>query len=392
MKTTVLFSGQGEAPSPDTVTMWRCDESARAVWQEASDAVGLPLDAWLEDGAPADTRRAQLVSAVGSLATYAVVEREFPVAPAFLVGHSVGEVAAVAVAAGLDVTTTARLVELRGRVMLEAVEAGPPMGMRAVLDPPASLAEAVRDIPDVHVANLNSRRQVVVSGTLPALDELVRVTGVRAVPLKVTGAFHTPLMASAAARFREEAAALVGSVDFGPTVVSNRTAEAYGDDVVDELARQIASPVRWADATAWAYDHGSQVFLDLSSTGMLARLGEPTAARFIPAGTPQGIDHLTRELRHVAAVEQRYDLASRALGAIVTTRNAQHDEAAYRDSVIPAYQELRGLAGSATQPVDRILSLVEQVLEVKAVDPQTRRRKLADLRWRARRPAPRLAA
>lgn len=392
MKTTVLFSGQGEVPSADAITMWRCDPAAAAVWSEAADAVGEDIDRWLDEGVPADTRRAQLISAVGSLATYAVLEREFPVAPAFVIGHSIGEVAAVSVAAGLDVTTTARLAETRGRVMLEAIESGPPMGMRAVVDPPAGLAEIVDGIEDVHIANLNSSRQVVVSGTLPALDELVRVSGIRSMPLKVTGAFHTPLMAVAAARFRDEVAGLTLPSDFGPTVVANRTGRPYEGDVLDELAKQIAAPVRWADATAWAYGHGSQVFLDLSSTGMLARLGGPAGARVITGGTPESIDHLCRELRHVAAVDSRYDLASRALGVIVTTRNAQHDEAAYRDSVIPAYQELRGLAGKPEQPVARILEIVERVLEVKAVDPEVRRRKLADLRWRSARTTDRKAA
>lgn len=392
MKTTVLLSGQGEVPSADAITMWRCDPAAAAVWAEAAEALGEPIDRWLDEGVPSDTRRAQLISAVGSLATFAVVEREFPVAPAFVLGHSVGEVAAVAIAAGLDVTTTARLAETRGRVMLEAIESGPPMGMRAVVDPPAHLDEIVDGIDDLHVANRNSSRQVVVSGTLPALDELVRVSGIRSLPLKVTGAFHTPLMAVAAARFRDEVAGMSIPSDFGPTVIANRTARPYEGDVLDELARQIAAPVRWADSTAWAYGHGSQVFLDLSSTGMLARFAEPAGARILTGGTPEAIDHLCRELRHVAAVDSRYDLASRALGVIVTTRNAQHDEAAYRDSVIPAYQELRGLAGKPDQSVARILDIVERVLEVKAVDPEVRRRKLADLRWRSARGADRTAA
>lgn len=392
MKTTVLFSGQGELPSPDTITMWRCDPTARAVWDEAGEAVGEPIDRWLDEGVPSDTRRAQLISAVGSLATFAVLERDFPVAPAFVLGHSVGEVAAVAVAAGLDVGAAARIVDIRGRVMQEAIESGPPMGMRAIIDPPAGLDEIVDSLEDVHVANRNSSRQVVVSGTLPALDELGRVSGLRSVPLKVTGAFHTPLMAVAAARFRDEVAGITIPSDFGPTVVANRTARPYEGDVLDELAKQIAAPVRWSESTRWAYDHCSQVFLDLSSTGMLARFGEPVGARIVTGGTPDAIDRLCRELRHVAAVDAKYDLASRALGVIVTTRNAQPDEAAYRDSVIPAYQELRGLAGKPDQPVARILDLVERVLEVKAVDADVRRRKLADLRWRSQRGVVRWAA
>ncbi|NHA67698.1 ACP S-malonyltransferase [Phycicoccus flavus] len=388
MKLTLLLSGQGETPAADTVTMWRHDPAARAVWTEAADAVGEPLDRWLDEGTPADTRRAQLLSAVGSLATYAVVAREIPVAPTFVVGHSVGEVAALGIAHGLGPAQVARIAEARGRAMLDAVAAGPPTGMRAVVDPPADLVGLVEAAEGVHVANLNSARQVVISGSLAGLDAFVAATGLRTVPLAVTGAFHTPYMAPAAAALRSALDGLELPPTYGPTVVANRTALPYDrTDVLAELAAQVVSPVRWAEAVGYAHDHGSQVMLDLSSTGMLARMSDLPGVTVHRCGTPDGIDAGRRELRHVIAVEGEYDLAARALGAIVTTRNLQDDEELYRTTVIPAYQELRGMAKSAHAPVERILELVETVLVAKAVDPATRERKLADLRWRAARAA-----
>ena len=89
MKITMLLSGQGEIPSAETVAMWRTDADAVAVWDEAEDAVG-PIRQWLDEGVPSDTLRAQLISAVGSLATYAVVRRELGLVPRFVIGHSVG--------------------------------------------------------------------------------------------------------------------------------------------------------------------------------------------------------------------------------------------------------------------------------------------------------------
>ncbi|MFN8099712.1 MAG: ACP S-malonyltransferase [Dermatophilaceae bacterium] len=385
MKITMLLSGQGEIPSAETVAMWRTDADAVAVWDEAEDAVG-PIRQWLDEGVPSDTLRAQLISAVGSLATYAVVRRELGLVPRFVIGHSVGEVAAIGIGLGLDVATVARFVRARGQAMLDAIAAGEPMGMRAVVNPPADLDELVAGVEGVWVANRNSAKQIVVSGTTAALATLVEQTGLATVPLKVTGAFHTPLMAPAAEALRADTEARIPLAHFGPTVIANRTATAYrpGDDVTAELIEQVVSPVLWADCVANAYDHGSQVFLDLSSTGMLARMSDLTQARHLAVGTPDGIARAAHDLRHVRTIEGEYDLAAHALGVIVTTKNRQRDEALYRETVIPSYQELRAMAGKPQEPA-KILDIVDRVLTIKAVDEETRVRKLADLRWRADR-------
>lgn len=392
MKITMLLSGQGEIPGAETVAMWRTDPDAVAVWDQAEEAVG-PIRPWIDEPVPSDTLKAQLLSAVGSLATYAVIRRKLGLTPRFVIGHSVGEVAAVGIGLGLDVATVARFVRARGQAMLDAIAAGEPMGMRAVVNPPADLDALVEGCEGVWVANRNSARQIVISGTTAALTAFVEETGVATIPLKVTGAFHTPLMAPAAAALRANPEARIPLAHFGPTVIANRTATAYrpGTDIAGELAEQVASPVRWADAVAYAYDHGSQVFLDLSSTGMLARMSDLTGARHFPVGTPAGIEAAAHELRHVRTIEGEYDLAAHALGVIVTTKNRQADEALYKETVIPSYQELRAMAGKPQEPA-RILDIVDRVLTIKAVDEETKVRKLADLRWRADRLADRLAA
>lgn len=386
MRLSLLLSGQGETPSPDVITMWRCDHRARAVWEEASAALGEPLDSWLDDGDPADTKRAQVISAIGSMATYAVVAQEVPIAPHFVIGHSVGEVAALGICRGLSVSTVAQLVAARGQAMHEALSAAAePTSMRAVVEPPADLAERVEATPDLYVANQNSARQVVISGTLAALDDFAAASGLRLLPLKVKGAFHTPFMQAAADQFQERVAGLDLQGSFGPAVIRNRTATPYSADadIVAELAAQIVAPVRWADALRYAYLHGSQMALDLSSTGMLTRMSGFAGIRHLPAGTPDVMDRVQRELRHALAIEENYDLAARGLGAIVSTRNGQPDVDVYRNRVIPAYQELRAMVGKPDQQAERVLGIVEEVLQLKQVEDVVRDRKIAELRWRA---------
>ena len=386
MRLSFLFSGQGEVPTAETVQMWRTDPDAAAVWAQSTDILGEPLDRWLDEGQQADTRKAQLIASVGAVATYAVVERELGLVPHFIMGHSIGELPALKVACGLDLATMLDLVDARGTAMAAAIAAGPPMGMRAVLNPPDDLVERVAAYQDVHVANLNSASQMVVSGTSAALEEFATREKLAGVPLKVSGAFHTPFMAQAADEFRAAVHGTVGAVLSGPVVVANRTALPFDTaNIVEELCRQIVSPVRWGASITYAYDHGSQLLLDLSSTGMFARMSERADARYIACGNARSIEAARHVLRHTISVQRGYDLAAHALGAIVTTRNEQPDEQLYRATVIPCYQELRQMVGRETQAPERILDLVEQALITKGVDVSTRQRKLDSLRWRAAR-------
>lgn len=231
---------------------------------------------------------------------------------------------------------------------------------------------------------MNSATQMVISGATAALQDFVAQEKLTAIPLKVAGAFHTPFMAPAVAQFREAVADVPADAVSGPVVIANRTAQPFDTDhIVDELSRQIESPVRWAESITYAYEHGGQIFLDLSSTGMFSRLSDHPDIRYIACGDLRSIGEARHELRHAIAIEDGYDLAAHALGAIVTTRNEQQDARVYQDTVIPCYQELRRMVGRSDQVPERIIELVEKALINKDVDAATRRHKLDNLRWRA---------
>jgi [acyl-carrier-protein] S-malonyltransferase len=194
-------------------------------------------------------------------------------------GHSVGEYAALVAAGVLDAGVALELVAARGRIMAGMREGG----MSALLGASEEVATAVcaevgaRGDGVVVVANLNAPGQVVISGERGALEAaaaLARERGVRrAMPLRVSGAFHSPLMAGAAeevgrlideATLADAAVPVVCNVDGVPT----RDATA----IRDRLRRQLASPVRWSDCVAALAGLGAEALVEVGPGTVLSGL------------------------------------------------------------------------------------------------------------------------
>jgi [acyl-carrier-protein] S-malonyltransferase len=199
-------------------------------------------------------------------------------------GHSVGEYAATVVVGALDPDAAMGLVVERGRAMAAMHEGG----MVALLGADVATAEEVcRDVEasgagTVVVANLNAPGQVVLSGDSGALDaavELARQRGVRrAMPLNVSGAFHSPLMAAAAGRF----AALLDAAAFRDAaipVACNVDGAAVRDaaGLRDRLRRQLTAPVRWTDSVATLVGLGADTLVEVGPGSILTGLARRIA-------------------------------------------------------------------------------------------------------------------
>jgi [acyl-carrier-protein] S-malonyltransferase len=199
-------------------------------------------------------------------------------------GHSVGEYAALVAAGALDPVEAMGLVVERGRAMA-AMHDG---GMAALLGADASLAEEIcRTVAEegggvVVVANLNAPGQVVLSGARDALERavaLARERGVRrAMPLNVSGAFHSPLMAPAAERF----AALLDASAFHDAAVPvacnvDGGALREADALRDRLRRQLTAPVRWVDCVATLVELGADTLVEVGPGSVLTGLAKRIA-------------------------------------------------------------------------------------------------------------------
>ena len=261
---------------------------ARRVFEEADEALTFGLSSLMWQG-PEDeltlTHNAQPAILTHTLAVYSVIGRALN--PRFGAGHSLGEYSAYAAAGALSVSDAARLVRRRGELMLEAGKARPGR-MAAVLGLDIGrvqeLCEASSNDGKVVVpANINTTDQTVISGDPDAVAEAgtrCRDAGAkRVLPLKVSGAFHSPLMEPARLGLAGELASVSLSDPVFP-IVANATAEPVSDagTAAHLLAEQLTSPVKWASSMQRiAQDAGDEVrFVEVGPgkvlTGLVRRI------------------------------------------------------------------------------------------------------------------------
>jgi [acyl-carrier-protein] S-malonyltransferase len=232
--------------------------AARAVFAAVDEALGAPLTRIMWEGPEEEltrTHNAQPAILAHSAAVLAVIGEALG-RPAAAAGHSLGEYSAHVAAGSLSATDAARLVRRRGELMYEAgLER--PGAMAAVLGletaaVEAACREASRGDGVAVPANLNTPEQTVISGDPDAVaraGEGCRARGAkRVVPLKVSGAFHSPLMEPAVPGLR----AALAQAAFRPArcpVVANATAEPVSSpaDAVRTLVEQLTAPVRWVE-------------------------------------------------------------------------------------------------------------------------------------------------
>lgn len=198
--------------------------------------------------------------------------------PVLVAGHSLGEYAALTVAGVFDFRTGMRLVQKRGALMAAARNGA----MLAVLGPDqARIRDIVAGYDAIDIANLNTDQQLVVSGDVAQIEAahpVLQQAGFQVVRLVVGGAFHSALMADAAAEFRAFLETIPLQAPRIP-VIANLTAAPYPDDpatIRDLLGDQIRSPVRWADSVRFARAQGAGNFREFGPkpvlTGMLKHI------------------------------------------------------------------------------------------------------------------------
>jgi [acyl-carrier-protein] S-malonyltransferase len=270
--------------------------AAAEVFARVDAALGEPISRICFEG-PAErlreTRWQQPAVFACSLALYQAWRQETGAADQVVsaTGHSLGEYTALVVAGVLSLEDAARLVALRGRLMQEAADRVP-SGMVAILGLDRARVEAIcaeASRPDtgpgevVVLANDNSPEQQVIAGGLAALERaavLARAQGARrAMPLKVAGAFHSPLMASAVG----ELAIALERVPLSPSrfpVIANSTAAPLGSEAEtrEELIRQVTSPVRWVESIRRLGEWAPDLWVDSGPGNVVAGL----AARIMP--------------------------------------------------------------------------------------------------------------
>ena len=287
-----LFPGQGAQHVGMGKDLHAGIPAARAVFEAADEALGFPLSALCFEGPEDELQRTvnaqPALVAHGVAALAAAIDRgSVAEGPAFLAGHSLGEYAALIAAGAIGFEDGIRLVRERGRLMQAACDAQPG-AMAAVLGLGRERVEALCAEHGASLCNENAPGNVSIGGTPAAVGaaaDAAREAGAsRVVPLKVAGAFHTPLMASAAEGMAE-ALAGVRFADPRAPVISNVTARPLtaGSEIAGELRAQITGPVLWAASLRTMLGAGVRSFTEFGPgrvlTGTVGRTDRSAAVR-----------------------------------------------------------------------------------------------------------------
>jgi [acyl-carrier-protein] S-malonyltransferase len=277
-KIAFCFPGQGSIEAGMGYDIAQAVPRAMDIFARSSSASGLDLERLCFHGPQeelVDTAIQQPALVATSLAVLAAI-RERGIEPDYVVGHSVGEFAALAAANAMSVEEALTLVRERGIAMAEAA-ARHPGSMAAILGLEDEVVETLcRQILGVWPANYNCPGQIVVSGENPAVDECIEQAqsegARRAVKLKVSGAFHSPLVARAADRLRpaiEKVRFQEPVAPFVSTVTARvESAQRIGPLLVDQLT----APVRFTQSATELMREGVRTFVEVGPGNVLSGL------------------------------------------------------------------------------------------------------------------------
>ncbi|MCR8844349.1 ACP S-malonyltransferase [Paenibacillus sp. SC116] len=404
-KLALLFPGQGSQYVGMGKELLERSATARSVFAEANEVLGFDLQQLIAAGSAEELTRteyAQPALLTVSVAAYRVYMEEIGVVPAYAAGHSLGEFSALTCAGVISYPDALRLVRRRGQLMQEAAaeETG---AMCAVIGSSRERIEAVcvqassSDERMVVVSNYNSSEQLVISGHRLAVEEAARTLesdGARISFLKVSAPFHSPLMHSAAAKFRGELVACTyGSFDW--PVVANVTGKPYESpaQITSLLTQQLTAPVRWDQTMQELCDGGVSIAVELGAKRVLTQFMKSDAKSIVcyPYEKAAELDLLRKELAPEWLEQARRlaanNVVTRCLAAAVCTRNRNWDLEEYEQGFVAPYKQVQQLqeqldetgAPPTEAQMREALELLKQMFITKRVPEQEQRERLADI-------------
>jgi [acyl-carrier-protein] S-malonyltransferase len=267
--------------------LYTSNETARIMMEKANEILGFRITDIMFDGTAEDLTQTKVTQPAIFLHSVVLAACMPDFRPDMVAGHSLGEFSALVAAGALDFEEGLRLVSVRARAMQKACETNPGT-MAAVLMLPAEKIEEIcsscKGI--VVAANYNCEGQIVISGEKDAIDEacakMKEAGAKRALPLRVGGAFHSPLMEPARAELAEGIEKAVFRAPSCP-VYQNVTAEPSIDPGVIKanILAQLTSPVLWTQSIRNMASDGASHFIEIGPGKVLQGL----ISKILPDGT-----------------------------------------------------------------------------------------------------------
>ena len=279
-----LFPGQGSQKVGMGLDFRESSEKAKKYFEQSEEIMNCKIQSIIFDG-PEDTlKKTEYTQPAIFIVSYIIGQSliDKGLKPNALAGHSLGEYSALAIGGAFDFSTGLKLVKLRSKSMASAgnIQKGTMAAIIGMDDKSVEqLCSSYEGSETLVTANYNAPGQVVISGGPQAIQWAMvnsKKMGARmAVELNVSGAFHSPLMASA----RENLAEMINSLDISNTkypIYTNVDAQPVtrNQDIKDSLIRQMENPVRWTDSILRMKNDGIKSFFEIGPGKVLQGLNK----------------------------------------------------------------------------------------------------------------------
>ena len=278
MKNAYVFPGQGSQFSGMGKELYESNSQARELFEKANEILGFRITDLMFDGTDEDLKQTKVTQPAIFLHSVIMSKCYDVFHPDMVAGHSLGEFSALAAAGAVSFEDALRLVAIRAHAMQKACELKPSSMAAVIALPNETVEEICRGCEGIVVpANYNCNGQVVISGEVDAVKEACKkmkeAGAKRALPLPVSGAFHSPLMEVA----RQELALGIETTEIiAPVcpIYQNVTAAPSMDPAVikENLLAQLTGPVKWTQTVENMIADGAGYFMEIGPGKVLQGL------------------------------------------------------------------------------------------------------------------------
>ncbi|MEC8517225.1 MAG: ACP S-malonyltransferase [Verrucomicrobiota bacterium] len=292
MSRAIVFPGQGSQIVGMAKDLYESYSEARDLFKKANDILNYDLGEICFNGPQEKlnlSNFAQLGIFVSSIAFFKVLNaQQKDLEIDYFAGHSLGEWTALNAAKYVSFEDTLKILEARGRFMQEACELNNG-AMIAVINLDSNILEEITKESGCFIANYNSLQQTVLSGNITSIEKAKKLSidagAKRVIPLPVAGAFHSPLMTSAAKKMEDYISKIVFS-DSNKPVLSNVTGYIHNFfDMKENMVKQITSSVKWVQIIKNLSKNGTEEIIECGPgrvlTGLIKRIDKNIEVRNI---------------------------------------------------------------------------------------------------------------
>ena len=277
MSKAYIFPGQGSQFPGMGKALYERSAEARELMDKANDILGFPITDIMFGESAEDLKATRVTQPAIFIHSVVLALCSGLETPAMVAGHSLGEFSALTVAGAMGFEDALRLVSARAEAMQRCCERVPGMMAAVIALPDEEIERICAGIPGVVPANYNSPGQVVISGEEEAVRQackaLKEAGAKRALPLPVSGAFHSPLMEPARAELAKAIEATEVKAPRCPIYQNVTALPSCDPDIIREnLLLQLTSPVRWTQSVRQMRRDGAETFLELGPGEVLTNL------------------------------------------------------------------------------------------------------------------------